>query len=531
MTRVYTLYRVSSAGQVDHDDIPMQRIACQEFAKTQPDWEIIKEFYEKGVSGYKVSADDRDAIIQIKNDAAARKFDVLLVFMFDRLGRKDNETPFVVKYLSSQGIRVISVKEGEQRFETPVDDLLNYIRFWQASGESAKTSMRVRTRQQQITLEGHYRGGLVPFGFDAVDLGRVNKKNKPVRDLRINPEEAAIKAKIYHMIVDEGYGSHRIANWLNEHGIKTKRGTTLWRDTTVRAMIGNPIDRGQLHMGDTLSEPIEELRIIDDYHFYKAVDLIHSRSNEKREQVGLPLRTDAGGLLTGFIYCAACGQRLCINHCRTGKRGPENRVYQWDVYRCYRKVNSKNSCSGQTTYRANQVEKAVVEVVREFFSRVKRLPEGKQLEAAMGREKAVHQKALKDAQAVVEKTSKAVTALEEEVVKALTGESKLDLAIVNQLMNKKKAELDAATQEYDHILQIIADEGQRLQEKAEKLRELQHWADIFDKATRETQHMIIAGLVERVDVGKGYDIRIKLRISATQFFNPDKEPEGIEQAS
>ena len=98
-------------------------------------------------------------------------------------------------------------------------------------------------------------------------------------------------------------------------------------------------------------------------------------------------------------------------------------------------------------------------------------------------------------------------------------------------MNKKKAELDAATQEYDRILQIIADEGQRLQEKAEKLRELQHWADIFDKATRETQHMIIAGLVERVDVGKGYDIQIKLRISATQFFNPDKEPEGIEQAS
>ena len=43
--------------------------------------------------------------------------------------------------------------------------------------------------------------------------------------------------------------------------------------------------------------------------------------------------------------------------------------------------------------------------------------------------------------------------------------------------------------------------------------------------------MIIAGLVERVDVGNGYDIQIKLRISATQFFNPDKEPAGIEQAS
>ena len=28
MVRVYTLYRVSTVGQVDHDDIPMQRIAC-----------------------------------------------------------------------------------------------------------------------------------------------------------------------------------------------------------------------------------------------------------------------------------------------------------------------------------------------------------------------------------------------------------------------------------------------------------------------------------------------------------------------
>lgn len=43
--------------------------------------------------------------------------------------------------------------------------------------------------------------------------------------------------------------------------------------------------------------------------------------------------------------------------------------------------------------------------------------------------------------------------------------------------------------------------------------------------------MSIAGLVERVDVGNSYDIQIKLRISATQFFNPDKEPAGIEQTS
>ena len=45
MTRVYTLYRVSTVGQVDHDDIPMQRIACHEFAQQQGDWEIVNELY------------------------------------------------------------------------------------------------------------------------------------------------------------------------------------------------------------------------------------------------------------------------------------------------------------------------------------------------------------------------------------------------------------------------------------------------------------------------------------------------------
>ena len=97
MKRVICLYRVSTVGQVDHDDIPMQKIACREYAATHPDWEIVDEISEKGVSGYKISTNARDAIIEIKKKAINREFDVLLVFMFDRLGRREDETPFVVQ--------------------------------------------------------------------------------------------------------------------------------------------------------------------------------------------------------------------------------------------------------------------------------------------------------------------------------------------------------------------------------------------------------------------------------------------------
>ena len=82
-------YRVSTVGQVDHDDIPMQRIACREYVSAHKDWEIVDEISEKGVSGYKVSTNSRDAIMEIKKRAVKRQFDVLLVFMFDRLGRRN----------------------------------------------------------------------------------------------------------------------------------------------------------------------------------------------------------------------------------------------------------------------------------------------------------------------------------------------------------------------------------------------------------------------------------------------------------
>ena len=149
--RVCCLYRVSTLKQVEKDDIPMQKQRCHEFA-AQMGWDIVREFSEKGVSGFKVSAKQRDAIQEIQREAALNTFDILLVFMFDRLGRRDDETPFIVEWFVNNGIEVWSAEEGQQRFDNHVDKLLNYIRYWQASGESIKTS----TMPQSINKYGTY---------------------------------------------------------------------------------------------------------------------------------------------------------------------------------------------------------------------------------------------------------------------------------------------------------------------------------------------------------------------------------------
>ena len=45
------------------------------------------------MSGYKVSADDRDKLQLIKKKAEQGKFDILLVFMFDRFERFSSGSP------------------------------------------------------------------------------------------------------------------------------------------------------------------------------------------------------------------------------------------------------------------------------------------------------------------------------------------------------------------------------------------------------------------------------------------------------
>ena len=210
MKRVLCLYRVSTKGQVDRitDDIPMQRRECMDFIARMDDWTFYDERVEKGVSGYKVSAENRDAILDIRALAEKKKFDVLLVFMFDRLGRREDETPFLVEWFIDHGIEVWSTREGQQKIESRSDKLINYIRFWQAGGESEKTSMRVKAAHTQMTSDGLWRGGIAPYGYKLVLNGQLVESEPPqdpvfLSNLREDPGETRNLAAQYPALTEE----------------------------------------------------------------------------------------------------------------------------------------------------------------------------------------------------------------------------------------------------------------------------------------------------------------------------------------
>ena len=72
---------------------------------------------------------------------------------------------------------------------------MNYIRFWQADGESEKTSIRTKTSLGLLVEDGHYKGGTPPYGYMLVKSGRLDKKKNEKKNLAIVEEESLIVQK------------------------------------------------------------------------------------------------------------------------------------------------------------------------------------------------------------------------------------------------------------------------------------------------------------------------------------------------
>lgn len=532
MKTVYTLYRVSTVKQVDvvKDDIPMQRIACHEFAERQG-WMITKEFEEKGVSGFKVSADKRDAIQDLKEAALRNEFDILLVFMFDRLGRIENETPFVLQWFAQHGVEVWSVNEGQQKFENHVDKLMNYIRFWQASGESEKTSIRVKTRLSQMTEEGLYTGGKVPFGYTLVDKGRRNKKGQPMRDFAVEPSEAEAVRKMFRMMAHEGYGSYQIAEWLNGEGYHTHTGVKFQVNNVLR-ILRNPMNVGIVVNGSTQSEPIEALRIVSDEEFLAVQTVLTERAHESDDKRTIAMTNKGRALLNGNVFCAHCGCRLATTRYKEDYRYKDGREEHREYVRyiCYHRSRGLNDCDGASTYKGDRVDQVVETVMKRMFTHITECPEEEKIQATFHNLISANRQEQQKLEASLKKDNKQLEKLRGEIGKALTGDSiysEEDLATALQTLKTRISDSEARLE----VLKSEEDEKRALTDSIiPAYRRFRGWAEEFDRASLEAKKMMASQLFSRIEIGKGYKIRITLNMTYRQFlenWNEDSVEEPV----
>ena len=522
MKRVICLYRVSTKKQVDmndrnESDIPMQKTACHEFAARQQDWEIVREFSEKGISGYKVSAQDRDAIQDLKEAALKGEFDVLLVFMFDRIGRIDDETPFVVEWFVKHGIEVWSTQEGQQRFETHVDKLMNYLRFWQASGESEKTSIRISNKMQQMMLDGLYTGGPVKFGYRLVDSGLVNRKGVPVKKREIDPAESEIIAMIDDLTIHKGFGAWRAAAFLNEAGYTTGDGEK-FTGKKISTILKDAYYCGRLEDGST-SPALQALRIRSDETYSKIMYILNQRSRNGEEKRQVAMRTQGRTMLSGNVFCAHCGGRLvCITYKDSYTR-TDGSVYSVDQakYSCYHKSHKLCECDGQTTYLADRVDDTVSQIIRKIFSGMGGAPEEEKLQEWYKKQMAGNRATQKKLELELGKNRDQLTKLQMEIGKALTGESIYSPEDLTQAIQAVKSKVSETEEHLTRLKDEEAQKKQGIDMVGPAYKEFKSWAEEFDTACMEQKKMIACQLFKRIEVGRGYKVSVELNMTYKQF--------------
>ena len=112
---------------------------------------------------------------------------------------------------------------------------------------------------------------------------------------------------------------------------------------------------------------------------------------------------------------------------------------------------------------------------------------------------------------------KVVELLKDEVVKSLTGESAfepniLDMAIRGQ--EEKCAELRRAMA---HAEEEVAKSQAAAEHIAKQYDEILEWAQLYDNCNISMKKVIVANMIDRVDVFRDYQLTIRLNITIEQF--------------
>jgi len=532
--RVVLLYRASSKMQTDSEnDIPLQRNIMIAWAEKQG-YEFIKEFVEGGVSGFKVSAAKRDAIVEIKAMAERREFDILRIYMSDRLGRIAEETPLIVSYLNERNIKVISYREGEINSSTHADKLMTYIRYWQAEGESLKTSMRVYDALKDRVRQGIWPGGTPPYGYRTISKGSLNYKGRPIFDVEINPEEAEVVRTIFRLYTKEHYGTKLIVKYLNDRGIKTTKGN-MFNFTRVSNILKNKLYIGIFQLNkinpkqrkkktnvEIIESPVmKDFVIIDEQSYYEAQKIL-AKNVQLVDKSKMQRRTVKGQLLNGMLYCGECGRKFTSHSYVTIRKKSNGKIGEspGGYYKCssfYFPVERKNSCK-QGVYNATALEQLVIRDAKEFIRTIDKENLLNNYKSQTDERLNITDSNLKRIENDISKIDKELIKLKSEVIKTLTGESKFSQELLNNLIKEKESEKHNSIPLYENLKKRYRANKLTNKNASNNNREnLNNWQTRFDTQTKEGKKAMLLNIIDKITLNNN-----KVEIEYKIAFDYDK---------
>ena len=332
--------RVSTDKEDQLNSLEAQKEFFVEYAR-RTDNNLVEVYADEGISGTKTK--NRKEFLRMMEDAKWHKFDMVVVKDISRLARNTVDFLTSMRTLKSYGIRLQFITAnmdsmGESEF---VLTMLGAL----AQEESANMSKRVKFGKKMNAEKGRVPNFV--YGYD--------KTPGEYFTLTINLKEAAAVRCIFALYTKEGLGAGKIAQYLNEHGYKTKRGNK-WSSQSVCNILRNEIYtglviNGRSEVSDFLTGTRrqkekdewqivrnESLRIIDDEIFAQAQQILQDRSDTFHLEKS---RESNKYLFSTLIKCGECGWSF-----RRMVRTYKNTYVRWVC--SGRNGNGVDSCPNKT---------------------------------------------------------------------------------------------------------------------------------------------------------------------------------------
>lgn len=303
-------------------------------------WTVLETFTDIDLSG-KLPPEKRPGLQELLSRAQSGECDTVVVYRVDRLSREPADYYAIMAVLREAGVAIDAAAQPKEA--SPEGELLWDLSAILARYESLKLGARLKDMHRRLAAQGRWGGGIVPYGWR-----RVRGENGT--QLVLDPEEARWR-RWMHEQYWRGWSCLRIAKYLNEHGVSTRRDST-WNDGTVWNMLRSPYQAGarEVEGGLQMGGNVEPLLEREQYEH--TLGLMTSR-HRRRGRVGrhaIPAR---------LVRCGTCGGALVAG----SHEGPQGLL---GVYECQNR--KQGTCKRGVSIRYSLLE-AYVE--RRFFQHVK----------------------------------------------------------------------------------------------------------------------------------------------------------------
>src|SRR5882724_5574125 len=337
-----TYARVSTARQEEEQTVKTQLTAVLERIQKE-NYNLVREYTDEGWSGDILA---RPALDQLRQDAKAKMWEVLVVYDPDRIARRYSYQELVLDELREAGIEVVFVTVSAPK--NSEDKILHGVRGLFAEYERAKIGERFRLGKLRKVKEGHVLVSEAPYGYRYI-----LKKERAHGYFEVNEAEARVVRMMFDWIDNDSLTLRGIVRKLQELDIKprkSKRG--VWATSTLSRLLKNKAYIGEAHWGSSYAVVPEKTTSKEKYRkiressrkmkpeaewFTISVPAIidrdvFTRVREKIEANFLLVNRNTKNpyLLTGRIYCV-CGRK------RAGE-GPQRGKHLY--YRCLDRVLS-----------------------------------------------------------------------------------------------------------------------------------------------------------------------------------------------